>query len=111
MKTMKFVPSRRFMRAYDRLFKTDPVTANVLLMLCKLAGSNGKVVFPGDEKAVNRKLRDLLLARFEDPKAYQLPVNHEISKRVALALMGGSPDLPPACFPRSGGGENGKPTD
>lgn len=59
--------SRRFRRDYDRLFRRDPLAANVLLLLCELADEKGQV--ETDEAELSR----LMTARFDDPRAYQLP--------------------------------------
>lgn len=62
-----FIPSRRFRRDYDRLFRKNPAAANVFLLLAELADEKGQVVT--DE----RELQGLMAARFTDPRAYQLP--------------------------------------
>jgi hypothetical protein len=62
--------SRRFRRDYNRLFKKDPAAANLMLLLSELAGKNGQVrLGPCPEV----ELQELMAARFEDPRAYQLP--------------------------------------
>ena len=63
-------PSRKIRRAYDRLFRRDPATANVFLLLAELADKKGQVrlgPYPETEIA------DLMAARFDNPRAYQLP--------------------------------------
>jgi len=67
-----FRPTRKFKRRYDHLFKKNPTAANLYLLLCELAGPDGKVVFPGNEQIMTRELRDLMIARFEDPRRYAL---------------------------------------
>ena len=66
-----FTPNRRFRRDYDRLFKKDPAAANIFLLLAELANEKGQVNFetPFPEAEIQR----LMVARFNDPKAYQLP--------------------------------------
>jgi hypothetical protein len=64
---MTFFPSRRFRRDYDRAFRKEPLAANVMLLLCELADDRGKV--ETDEAELYR----LMTARFDDPRAYQLP--------------------------------------
>ena len=66
-----FSPSRRFRRDYDRLFKRDPATANVFLLLAELADERGQVRFSTPDPAV--EIARLMAARFTDPRAYQLP--------------------------------------
>lgn len=62
-----FNPSRKFRHDYDRIFKKNPAAANLTLLLCELADERGQVVT--DEKELQR----LMVARFNDPRAYQLP--------------------------------------
>lgn len=63
--------SRRFKRDYDRLFREDPLGANMLLLLAEMANERGEIRFntpdPVDE------IYPLMKARFEDLRAYQLP--------------------------------------
>ena len=62
--------SRKFRRDYDRLFREDPLAANVFLLLSELADERGQITFTNPpEEEVQR----LMLSRFEDPWAYQLP--------------------------------------
>ncbi len=68
---MTFTPSRRFRRDYARAFKKDPLAANVMLLLCELADKNGQVQI--DSPFPEGEIRRLLAARFDDPRAYQLP--------------------------------------
>jgi len=67
---IKITLSRKFRRDYDRLFRKDPAAANLMLLLSELADSNGQVHLgprPDDE------LQELMSARFDDCRAYQLP--------------------------------------
>ena len=64
---MKFTPSRKFKRDYDKLFRHDPLAANMMLHLCELADERGQV------KTDEVELARLMAARFSDPRAYQLP--------------------------------------
>ena len=64
---MAFEANKKFKRDYKRLFKKDPLAANMFLMLCELAGKNGQVVVQGEQE-----LAELMAVRFEDPEAYQL---------------------------------------
>ncbi len=68
---MSFTASRRFRRKYDRLFRKDPAAANVMLLLCELAGDRGEVRFDTPDPAA--EIQRLMAARFSDPRAYQLP--------------------------------------
>lgn len=68
---MSFVPSRRFRRDYERTFSKDPVAANILLLLCELADERGQVRI--DSPFPEVEIQRLLAARFNDPRAYQLP--------------------------------------
>jgi hypothetical protein len=62
--------NKKIKRKYDFLFRRDPVTANVFLLLCELANEKGQVRFgPCPEE----EIQQLMIARFEDPRAYQLP--------------------------------------
>lgn len=64
---MTFRPNRKFKRTYDRLYRKEPGAANLFLLLCELADEAGTV------EATEAELSFLLAARFEDPRAYQLP--------------------------------------
>jgi hypothetical protein len=64
-----FTPNRRFRRVYDCLFRTDPATANVMLLLCELAYERGEV-YLGAYPEVG--LQRLMAGRFNDPRAYQM---------------------------------------
>jgi hypothetical protein len=63
----RITPNRKFKRDYDRLFRKDPPAANVFLLLCELADERGQV------KTDEAELARLMAARFENPRAYQLP--------------------------------------
>jgi hypothetical protein len=67
---MTFIPNRKFKRDYDRIFKKDPVAANVFLLMCELADEKGQVTFSVPSEA---EIQHLLMARFDDLRAYQLP--------------------------------------
>ncbi len=62
--------NRRFKRDYDRLFRKDPVAANVFLLLRELADAKGEVALGPCPEA---EIQQLMAARFTDPRAYQLP--------------------------------------
>ncbi|HQP25126.1 MAG TPA: hypothetical protein PLP16_08165 [Smithellaceae bacterium] len=66
-----FRPNRKFKRDYDRIFRKDPAAANMFLLLCELADEKGQVnlSWPFPEVEIQR----LMAARFDNPKAYQLP--------------------------------------
>jgi len=63
--------NRKFKRDYDRIFRKDPAAANVFLLLAELADEKGQIKLetPFPEAEIQR----LMAARFNDPKAYQLP--------------------------------------
>lgn len=65
-----FTPSRRFRSDYDRLFRKDPVAANIFLLMAELANERGEVrLGPVPEVEIQK----LMAARFDDCRAYQLP--------------------------------------
>ena len=66
-----FISSRRFRREYDRVFRKDPAAANVMLLLAELANERGEVRFDNPDPAI--EIQRLMVARFDDPRAYQLP--------------------------------------
>lgn len=66
-----FRPNRKFRRAYDQLFRKNPLGANMHLLLCELANEQGEIRFNGH--LPERELQRLMVARFSDPRAYQLP--------------------------------------
>lgn len=68
---MSFTPNRRFRRDYNRLYRKDPATANVFLLLCELADEKGQVAF--ESACPEEEIKSLMIARFNDPLAYQLP--------------------------------------
>ena len=61
-----FKPNQKFRRDYDRAFRNDPLTANMLLLLCELANVRGEVNTDASE------LAKLMAVRFDDSRAYQL---------------------------------------
>ena len=66
-----FRPNRKFRRRYDFLFRRDPLGANMHLLLCELANERGEVRLDGPLPEI--ELQRLMVARFNDPRAYQLP--------------------------------------
>ena len=64
---MNFKPNRKFRRKYRKLFKMNPVQANLFLLMAELADENGQVVIT-DEK----ELKELFDARFNDPAEWAL---------------------------------------
>lgn len=67
---MSFITSRRFQRDYDRLFRKDPLGANVFLLLAELANERGEVRLGSIPEA---EIQQLMITRFDDCRAYQLP--------------------------------------
>ncbi len=65
-----FRPNRKFRRKYDQVFRENPLAANFLLLLVELANEKGQVFIPGPRP--EKEIRKLMIARFEDPYAYQL---------------------------------------
>jgi len=66
---MTFRPNKRFKKDYDKLFRKDPIGANLFLLLAELANEKGQVrLGPNPDE----ELSELMAARFEDPEAYQL---------------------------------------
>ena len=69
----RFIPNRRFKRKYDKLFKQDPIGANVFLLLAELADDKGRIKIQGsNEQEIAEEIQKLLLARFNDPEEYAL---------------------------------------
>jgi hypothetical protein len=66
---MMFKPNRLFRSDYNRLFRKDPEAANTLLLLAELADDKGQVKLGPCPEV---EIQQLLVARFEDKKAYQL---------------------------------------
>jgi hypothetical protein len=69
---MSFQLNRRFRKKYRQIFRKDPLAANLFLLLCELAGPDGKVILPADPRAIDRELASLMQARFEDQEGWQL---------------------------------------
>ena len=63
---MTFNPNRKFKKEYERLFKKDPIGANIFLLLCEIADDKGQVATNEQEIA------ELMAARFNDPEEYAL---------------------------------------
>ena len=60
--------NRHFRRQYRRLFKQDPMGANLFMLLAELADERGQVHLGPDAEA---ELVVLMQARFENPAAFQ----------------------------------------
>lgn len=65
MKRMKI--SRKLRKQYDKVFKYDPISANLFLLIYEMAEENGQV------RTDPAELSRLMTARFKNPEAYQLP--------------------------------------
>ena len=65
-----FTPNRRFHRAYDRLFRKDPVGANIFLLLAEMANEHGEIRLQAPSPEI--EIQRLLDVRFDDPRVYQL---------------------------------------
>jgi hypothetical protein len=65
-----FTPNRRFRRNYDRLFKKNPVGANIFLLLAELGNEHGEIRL--EAPSLEIEIQRLLEARFDDPSVYQL---------------------------------------
>lgn len=65
-----FTSNRRFRRAYERLFRNDPVGANIFLMLAGLVNEHGEIRLEASSPEI--EIQRLLEARFDDPREYQL---------------------------------------
>ena len=63
---MTFIPNRKFRKDYDRLYKKDPMGANMFLLLCEIADDNGQV------KITEEEILKLMAACFNDPEEYAL---------------------------------------
>ena len=66
---MSFKANKKFKREYDRLFRRDPLAANIHLLLCELANEKGQVRFGANPE---EEIQTLLATRFEDPRGYAL---------------------------------------
>jgi len=64
--------NKAFKKDYDKLFKEDPITANLLLLFIDIADDNGQFELPNNVIERDTMLTNLLNARFEDPEQYQL---------------------------------------
>lgn len=62
--------NRKFRRDYDKIFKTDPIAANIFLVLAELSDINGQILF--DTATMPADIDKLLSARFNDCSAYNL---------------------------------------
>lgn len=66
---LAFIPNRRFRRDYDRAYRKDPLAANLLLLMAELADERGDVRLGAHPES---EIQELMAARFNDPRAYQL---------------------------------------
>ena len=67
------VRKKKFKKTYDKIFKQDPIGANVFLLISELADSEGNVEFKnGPDGTPIQEICDLLQARFNDPEEYAL---------------------------------------
>ncbi len=64
--TNGFTPNRQFRKRYNHLFRKDPQAANLFLLLAEIANEKGQVETDPAE------LAELMAARFEDSREYQL---------------------------------------
>lgn len=69
---MAFIPNRKFKKKYRQIFRQNPLSANLFLLLCELAGPDGEVILPEDPGAIDQELASLMRARFKDPEGWQL---------------------------------------
>ena len=68
---MPFKPNKKFKKDYDKLFKKDPLQANMLLLMCELANENGEVIFPKNIDCT-KEIGKLMKIRFSDVEEYAL---------------------------------------
>ena len=66
-----FIPNKAFKKDYDKLFKEDPLQANILLLLCEIADKKGNIIFKKNEDPISTMMK-LMDARFNDPGEHQL---------------------------------------
>jgi len=71
-KQFTFQPNRAFKKDYDKLFKEDPLQANMLLLMCEIADEKGTVFHNHTKEEVIDELMDLMKARFNDVEEYAL---------------------------------------
>lgn len=64
-----FKPNRAFRRQYNRIFRRDPLAANVFLLLAELANSEGRIVIPEPSAEM---IAEFMSERFQDPRRYHL---------------------------------------
>jgi len=63
---MAFRPNKKFKRDYNQIFREDPLSANLFLLLAEMANKNGQA------KIDEGELAELMAARFNDPREYAL---------------------------------------
>jgi hypothetical protein len=66
------VHCRKLKKKYLKLFKKNPVAANLFLLLFELAGPDGKIILPQEPEEIDRELTKLMLDRFQDTEGWQL---------------------------------------
>jgi hypothetical protein len=69
---MPFMGNKEFRKKYQKIFKKDPLAANIFLLLCELSGPEGKLLLPLDRAAIDKEIESLLFSRFEDPWGWQI---------------------------------------
>ena len=63
--------STEFHERMNKLFKEDPLQANMLLLICELANEKGQVIFPKNLDYAE-EIGKLMEIRFTDVKEYAL---------------------------------------
>ncbi len=64
--------NKAFRKDYKKLFKKDPISANMMLLFMDMADKNGRVIIDGNEEEQATQISNLMNSRFNDPTEYQL---------------------------------------
>ncbi len=64
--------NKKFKKDYKKIFKKDPLAANMMLLFLDLSDENGQFCLEGDEQEQAEQISQLMDARFDDPTGYQL---------------------------------------
>ena len=62
----------KFKKAYKKMFKKNPVAANMMILFMDIADENGQFTLEGNKDEQADQLMMLMAARFNDVEEYQL---------------------------------------
>lgn len=64
--------NKAFKRDYDKMFKKDPATANMMILFLDIADEKGEFTLNGTKEEQAEQIAILMNIRFENCEEYQL---------------------------------------